>query len=133
MPSDPIDDFNQTDYWDEYEVYERKTKGWEKPFASMAALLVVSLGVRTKFEWTYAVAAQLVFWYCGHEGPDAMYNALAGVQIAYGRYTYSAFPTLLDAYNTIEDLSSKKRLTDKHILVWIIYWVGFLLAKYRVL
>ena len=131
--SDPIDDFNQTDYWEQYEVYERNTKGWEKPIASMAALLVVSLGVRTKFEWTYAVASGLVFWYCGHNGPDAMYNALAGVQIAYGRYTYSAFPTLLDAYNTIEDLSSKKRLTDKHILVWIIYWVGFLLAKYRVL
>ena len=131
--SDPIDDFNQTDYWEQYEVYERNTKGWEKPIASMAALLVVSLGVRTKFEWTYAVASGLVFWYCGHKGPDAMYNALAGVQIAYGRYTYSAFPTLLDAYNSIEDLSSKKRLTDKHILVWIIYWVGFLLAKYRVL
>ena len=133
MPSDPIDDFNQTDYWEQYEVYERNTKGWEKPIASLAALLVVSLGVRTKFEWYFAVASQLVFWACGHNGPDAMYNALAGVQVAYGRYTYSAFPTLLDAYNTIEDLSSKKRLTDKHILVWIIYWVGFLLAKYRVL
>jgi len=135
MPSDPIDDFDQTnyDYWEEYEVYEGKTKGWEKPILSMAALLVVSLGVRTPAEWAFAVASQLVFWVCGHKGPDAMYNALAGVQIAYGRYTYSAFPTLLDAYNSIEDLSKQKRLTDKHILVWVIYWVGFLLAKYRVL
>ena len=135
MPSDPIDDFNQTDYdyWDEYEAYERKTEGWEKPILSMAALLVVSLGVRTKAEWIFAVACQLVFWVCGHKGPDGMYNALAGVQTAYGRYKYSAFPTLLDAYNSIEDLSKQKRLTERHIMIWVIYGLGFGLAKYRVL
>ena len=132
MPSDPVD-FDQENYW--YENVVEPPSGlpetWEKPFYSMVALAVVSLGIRNSIDIYFATAAAFAFWVCGHKGPAGMYSALAGLQLGRKQYKFAAFPTLLDSYYAINDFSTKKVISLSHLMATIIWFTGFFLAKYR--
>ena len=110
------------------------TPVWDYPVMSLAATAIVSLGVKSMVDVYFAVACQLAYWFCGHSGPDAMYNALAGLQAGRGEYTYIILPSLLTAYETIENFNKNKNtLTYKASMTLGFYGLGFLLTKYRFL
>ena len=131
--SDPID-FDQSRSWS---IFTDEPGGlpekWERPVFSLVALAIVTLGIKNSLDIYFATAAQFAFWYCGHKGPAAMYSALAGLQFGRNQYKFAAFPTLLDSYYTITDLSTKKRISYAHSMATISWFLGYFLAKYRYL
>ena len=129
--SDPIDDEDFDGGWGHstrFVDYER----WEYPVPSLAALAWVSQGINSMVEVYFAIACQAAYWFCGHSGPDAMWNALAGIQAGRGKYTYIYLPTLLTTYESFENYNKKKNLTYKTSMVLGFYGLGFLLGKYRI-
>ena len=132
--SDPVDEpgwFDQNLYGHAVTYFD--TNKWDFPVLSIAALGVVSLGIRRYREVYFAIACQLGYWYLGYTGPDAMYNALAGYQAGTGRYSYIYFPTMLTAYETIQKFNEKQAFTYKTTTTLGIYGLGFLLGKSRLL
>ena len=130
LHSDPVDEFDEG-FGHSISFIDYKT--WDYPVLSLAALAWVSMGIKSMFEVYFGVACQAAFWFCGHSGPDAMWNALAGVQAGRGKYSYIYLPTLLTAYESIENYNKKKSVTYKTSMVLGFYGLGFLLGKYRFL
>ena len=108
------------------------TPVWEFPLG-LIATAITSLGVNSMIDVYFALACQVVFMLCGHSGPDAIYNALAGLQAGRGKYTYIILPTLLTTYETIENFNKNKTLTYQASMTLGFYGLGFLLTKYRFL
>ena len=109
------------------------TPVWEFPLG-LIATAIVSLGVNSMIDVYFALACQVVFMLCGHSGPDAIYNALAGLQAGRGKYTYVILPTLLTTYEAIENFKkNKNNLTYKGSMTLGFYGLGFLATKYRFL
>ena len=131
MPTDPVD-FDQTDHWD-IDPYMERMGLDEKTLLGFVALAIVTLGVKSIGEVYFAIAAQFVYWYCGHKGPAGMYSALAGIQWGHDRYQFAAFATAIDAYYLINGLGTKKVLSYNSMMATIIWFVGFFLAKYKYL
>ena len=131
--SDPVDFDQSNDYLDS--VFQDAPGGppdkWERPLFSVMALAIVSLGIKSSKDIYFATAAQLVFFLFGKKGPAGMYSALAGIQVGRGQYKFAAFPTLMDSYYTISDLSTEKRVTYSHLIATTIWFLGYFLAKSR--
>ena len=125
-------DFDQSQYGHATKYTDTK-EAWEYPKLSIVALIVVSFGVRHMGEVYFAIVAQLIYWYCGHSGPDAMWNALAGVQAGRGKYKYVILPTLLTSYEAIDNYTQNKNFTYRTSMILGLYGLGFLLGKYRFL
>ena len=128
-----FDDTNDPEQEPDPGSYERKIITWD--LISIAALAIVSFGVTNRREVFGAVITQFLFWMLSQKGPGAMYSFLAGSQYAKGKFLYATFPTLIDAYQTIDELSGP---TIKFISYKAVYkssaWVlGALLSFYRII
>ena len=132
LGDDPLENFEVDDSYGGPVTYFDYNK-WEHPWLGIAALAIVSLGVRSMRDVYFAIACQAAYWYCGHGGPDAMWNSLAGLQAGRGNYTYLVLPTLLTAYESIENYNEKKSLTYKSSMILGFYGLGYLLTKFRFL
>ena len=123
LMSTPVDDFQAG--WEPFQ----KPEVWDYPFASVAALGVASLGIKSSWEYYFAAAAQFIYWLQGFKGLDGLTNALIGVQFGRGAYKYAMFATLLSTYETISDLKKHKgALTYKSSSRIGIYSIGYLLG-----
>ena len=91
-----------------------------------------SLGVRHVTEVTAALVAQFIYWYIGYHGPEPLYSMLAGIQFGRGQYRHALPATILDGYLTIDGFSSHGILSYRSIFISFLWFVGFLLGKYRV-
>ena len=117
-----------------YSMQWQDTPIWDYPVMSFAATAIVSLGVKSMLDVYFALACQVIYMLSGYSGPDAIYNALAGLQAGRGRYTYIILPTLLTAYETIENFrKNKNNLTYKGSTTLGFYGLGYLATKYRFL
>lgn len=104
---------------------------------SVAALISAGYGVRSRGEIMFASLAHVVFWLTGNDGLDAITAALSSVQLAKGRYSTAALPTLKATYDTTRLISRSgftlKSIDFKKIMEQIIYVTGMLLVMFKIL
>ena len=133
-PIDPIDDDDFDGGWGHSIYFTDFKKTGIIPAVSIAALVWVSFGIKRYAEVYFALACQAADWYCGHRNPDAMWNALAGIQAGRGQYEYIYLPTLLTAYESFENYNKNNgTFTYGTTMVLGFYGLGFLLGKYRII
>ena len=117
-----------------FESFKPKT---EDMLFSVAALLSAGYGVRSRGEIIFASMAHIVYWLTDHDGLDAITAALSSVQLAKGRYSTAALPTLKATYDTTKLISRSgftlKSIDFKKIMEQIIYVTGVLLVMFKIL
>ena len=134
LGDDPLENFDQDGVVSHgHSTLWVDMKVWDYPVLSIGALIAVSFGVRRMREVYFAIACQAAYWYMGHQGPDAMWNALAGLQAGRGNYKYIILPTLLTSYESIERYRQKQGVTYKTQIIWGFYGLGYLLGRYTFL
>ena len=104
---------------------------YREPFG-LAVAFWASLGVRHVSEVTLSLAAQFLYWYLGHHGPEPIYSMLAGIQFGRKQYKYALPATILDGYYTIDGFSKAGFLSPRSMFISIVWFVGFLAGKYRI-
>ena len=107
--------------------------GWDYPVASTIALIISSFGIEGLLDIYYATACHLIYWFWGYKGPDAIYNALSGLQAGRGKWLFAAFPTMLDTYEGINELRKKNGLTPKTLIRTGSWSLGFWLGRKKYL
>ena len=103
----------------------------ELPLFQYIALASVAFGVENRYEIILAGASHVVYKFTGNEGLAAIYSTLAGIQIQKKRYKTAALATLLDVYDTLNDINRGKMVTKKGAqkLAW--WGVGYMAAMLR--
>ena len=127
----PVDDFTQDAYGNAFKYFD--TTQWEFPIISVLALVVVSFGIQSFKDVYFAIACQFLYWYLDYDGPEGLYNALAGLQVGRRAYKWIYLPTILTAYETMRSYSKQKTLTYKSSTTLGIYALGFIVGRYRLL
>ena len=118
-----------TDFMDSF------TPNPKDPLFELLAFGSAGFGVRSRAELVWASIAHVVYWLTGGVGLDGMTNALAGVQIAKGRYSTAAIPSLKATYDTMKTLSKSSKLFVPYASVVrsTIYMTGWLLGFFKII
>ena len=105
------------------------------PLFELLAFGSAAFGVRSRAEIIWASVAHVVYWLTGGSGLDGMTNALAGAQIAKGRYRTAAIPSLKATYDTFRSLSQASKIFIPYTSVVrsTIYMIGWLLAWFKII
>ena len=96
---------------------------------SLAALISVAAGVRSRADLYFPIVCHFLWWATGNKGVDAIYSAMAGQQIARGQIRTAAVATLKDAYDFFNERGAVGPAWQKQFY----FWAAFLLTSFKII
>ena len=98
---------------------------------NVLALMSLAFGVKNVKEIFVGAVGFVPHWYLGGDGFDGMISALSGVFLYKRRWTYVAFPLLLEALRTMKDFTKGKQITKLALSRSGTFLAGYLIAMSR--
>ena len=112
----------------QYETYSREEK---LDIISVFAMISLAFGTSNAKELILGAAAFIPQYWIGGNGFDGMISVLAGIQMAKGKFSTAAFPTLYESYKLLKDFTAGKTVTKQGASRAAIYGVGWAAARYK--
>ena len=111
--------------------YETISAGDPLYLLNVLALLSLALGLKNGKEILVGAVGFVPHWYLGGDGFDGLIAALSGVFLYKKRWTYVAFPLLLEALRTMKDFTKGKQITKLALSRSATFLGGYLVAMSR--
>ncbi len=110
-----------------------KLKPEEIPVIKTASLALLAFGIRSYKELLFGSAALALYYWTIEPSLDGAILALSAEQFAKGQWQTASFPTLLESYQSYQDIRKGHIATPKQFMKLFIYLTGLYLGSQKII